>query len=61
MEYVLGKKDFGTSLDGYESFLNFDKEGIATCYLNEEGYQVHPDSPEIYAIMDNINKVRAYN
>ena len=53
LEDVLGSKDFGTSLDGYDSFINGDEEGIAKCGTNEEGFQGPPDSPEIDEIIDN--------
>ena len=53
LEDVLGSKDFGTSLDGYESFMNDDEEGIAKFDTNKEGYQGPPDSPEIDEIIDN--------
>ena len=29
LEDALGSEDFGTSLDGYDSFINDDEEGIA--------------------------------
>ena len=47
MEDVLGSEDFGTSLYGYDSFINDDEEGIATGDPNEEGYQGPPDYPAI--------------
>ena len=47
LEDALGSKEFGTILDGYDSFINDDKEGITKGDPNEEGYQGHPDSPEI--------------
>ena len=53
LEYVLGSEDFGSSLDGYDSFINDDEEDIAKCDPNEERYQGTPDSLEIYKIIDN--------
>ena len=53
LEDALGGEGFGTSFDGYESFVNDDKEGISKGEPNEEGYQEPPDSPEIYKIIDN--------
>ena len=47
LEDALGSEDFGTSLYGYESFMNDDEEGIAKCDPNKEGYQGPPDYPEI--------------
>ena len=29
LEGVIGSKDFGASLDGYDSFINDDEEGIS--------------------------------
>ena len=47
LENVLGSEDFGDSLDGYDSFINDDEEGIAKGDPNEEGYQGPPYSSEI--------------
>ena len=52
---------FGTSLDGYDSFINVDEEGIAKGDPNEEGYQGPPDSPDIDAIIYNSDEERAAN
>ena len=52
---------FGTNLDGYDSFMNYDEEGIAKCETNEEGYQGPLDSPEIYEIIDNSDEDNAAN
>ena len=57
----LGSEDFGTSLDGYDSFTNHDKEGIAKGDPNKEGYQGPPDSPEIDELIDNSDEERASN
>ena len=43
LEDALWSKDFGTSLYGYESFINDDEEGIAKGDPKEEGYQGLPD------------------
>ena len=61
LKYEFGSKDFVTSLDGYESFINDYEEGIAKGDPNKEGYQVPPDSPEIYEILDNGDEERAAN
>ena len=61
LEDVLGSKDFGTSLDGYDSFVNDDEEGIAKFDPNKEGYQGPPYSPEIDEIIDNRDEERAAN
>ena len=53
LEDVLGSNDVGTSLDGYDSLINDDEEGIAKFDSNKEGYQGPPDSPEIDEIIDN--------
>ena len=37
MEASLGSEYFGTSVDGYESFVNDDEEVIAKGEPNEEG------------------------
>ena len=58
LEDGLGSEDFGTSLDGYDSFINYDEEGIDKGDPNEEGYQGPPDYPEIYEIIDNSNEER---
>ena len=47
MEDVLVSKDFGTSLDRCESFMNDYEEGIAKGDPKEEGYQGHTYPPEI--------------
>ena len=61
MEDALGSEDFGTSLDGYYSFVNDDEEGIAKGDPNEEGYQGYPDSPDIDEIIDNSDEERSAN
>ena len=33
--YELGSEDFGTSLDGYDSFMNDNEEGIAKGETND--------------------------
>ena len=43
LEDVLGSEEFGTSFDGYESFINDDEEVIAKGDTNVEGYKVPPD------------------
>ena len=48
MEYEIGSEDFGISLDRYDSFINYDEEGIAKGDPNKGRYQGTPDSPEIY-------------
>ena len=53
MEDVLGRKEFGTSLDGYHSFINDDEEVIAKGDPNKEGYQELPYYSDIYEIIDN--------
>ena len=61
MEDALGREDFGTSLDGYESFINDYEEGIGKGDPNKEGYQGPPDSPEKDEIIDNSDEERAAN
>ena len=56
MEDALGRKDFGTSLDVYDSLINDDEEGIAKGEPNEEGYQGPPDYPEIDEIIDHCDE-----
>ena len=48
-------------MDGYESFINYDEEGIYKVDPNEEGYQLHPDSPDTDEIIANSDKERAAN
>ena len=48
-------------MNGYESFVNDDKEFITKGERNEEGYQGTPDSPEIYEIIYNSDKEKAVN
>ena len=48
LEDVLRSEDFGISLDRYDSFKNYDEEGIAKGDPNKGRYQGTPDSPEIY-------------
>ena len=59
LEDVLGSEEFGTGLDGYESFMNDDEEGINKGDPNEEGYQGPSDYPEIDEIIDNNDEERA--
>ena len=61
LEDKLGSEDFGTSLDGYDSFMNDDEEGIAKGDFNEEGYQGPPYYPETDEIIDNSDEERAAN
>ena len=56
LEDVLGSEDFGTSLDGYDSFVNDYEEGIAKFDPNKEGYQGPPYSPEIDEIIDHSDE-----
>ena len=44
MEDSLGREDFGTSLGGYDSFINYDEEVIAKGETNKEVNQGPPDS-----------------
>ena len=48
-------------MDGYILLINDDEEGITKGDPKEEGYQVPPDSPEIYEIIDNSDEERADN
>ena len=50
---AVGSKDFGTSLDGYESLINDDEEGIVKGDHNKEGYQGPPDYTEIDEIINS--------
>ena len=43
LEDALGSKDFGTSLDVYDSLINNYEKGIPKGEPNEEGYQGPPD------------------
>ena len=61
LEDVLVSEEFGTSLYGYDSFMNDDEEGIAKGDPNQEGYQVPPDYPDIDEIIDNSDEERASN
>ena len=61
LESALGSEYFGTSLDGYDSFINDDEDGIAKGDPNEDVYQGPPDSPEIDEIIDNSDEERAAN
>ena len=61
MEDTLGREDFGTSLDGYDSLIIYDEEGIAKGDPNEEVYQGLPYPPKIYEIIDNSGKETADN
>ena len=58
LKHTLGSKDFGTSLDGYNPFINDYEEGIAKGEPNKEGYQGPPYSPDIDKTMDNSNQER---
>ena len=59
LEDSLVSEDFGTSLDGYYSFVNDDDEGIAKVEPNEEVYQWPPYLPDIYEIIYNSDEERA--
>ena len=61
LEDALGSEDFFTSFYGYESFVNDHEQDISKGGPNKEGYQGHPDSPEIDEIRDNIDEERAAN
>ena len=61
LEYLIEIKDLGTSLDGYESFINDDEEGIGKGHPNKEGHQGPPDPPGIDEIIDNSYEERAAN
>ena len=61
LEDVLGSENFGTSFDGYESFINDDEKGVSKGYPNQEGYHGPPDSPDIDEIIDNSYEERAAN
>ena len=61
LEVAHGSEDFGSSLDGYDSFIGGDEEDTAKGYLNEEEYQELPYSPDIHEIMDNSDEERAAN
>ena len=56
LEDVLRSKEFGSSLDVYESFTNDDEAGIYNCDTNKEGHQGPPDSYEIDEIIDNSDE-----
>ena len=43
-------------MDGYDFFVNDDKEGISKGDPNKEGYQGSPASPDIYEIIDNSDE-----
>ena len=59
LEALLGIEDFGTIFDGYDSFINDDKEGTDKGDPNEEEYQRLQYSPEIDEIVDkNILELR---
>ena len=48
-------------MDGYDSFMNDDEEGINKRDPNEEVYQGPPDSPGIDEIIYDINEERVAN
>ena len=56
LEYELGSENFGTSLYGYDSFINNDKEGIPKGDPNKERYQGPTYYPVIYEIIDNSDE-----
>ena len=56
LEVALGSEDYGTSLDGYESFIHDDGEGVAKGEPIEEGYQGPPDSPDIDELIDTSDE-----
>ena len=61
MEDSLGSEDFGTNLDGYDSFINKDEEGVAKGEPNKEEYQGPPDFPKIDEIIDNSDEESSTN
>ena len=61
LEATLGSEYLGTSLVGYDSFINNDEEGTEKFDPNKEEYQGLPDSPEIDDIIDNSDEKRAAN
>ena len=61
LEDALRSEEFGTSLDGYDSFMNGDEEGIFKGVPNKEGFQGPPDSTDINEIIDNSGEERAAN
>ena len=48
-------------LDGYDSFINDDEEGIDKGKINEDRYQGPPDSSDIDEIIDNCDGKRLAN
>ena len=48
-------------MDGYDSFINYDEEGIAKFDPNKDGYQGPPYYPEIDELIDNRYEERAAN
>ena len=48
LEGAFGSEDFGTSLDGYDSIVDYNEEGITKGEPKEESYQGPPDSPDIH-------------
>ena len=61
LEATLGSEYLGTSLVGYDSFINNDEEGTEKFDPNKEEYQGLPDYPEIDDIIDNSDEKRAAN
>ena len=61
LEDVIGSEDFVNSLDGYESLINDNEEGISKGDTNKEGYQVPPDPPDTQEIKDNSDKEMSAN
>ena len=59
LEDLLGSEEFGDSLDGYDSFINDDEQGIAKGDPNEEGYHGPPYIPDIDEIIYNSDEERA--
>ena len=56
LESTLQSKDFGTSLDGYGSFIYNDEEINANCDPKKEEYQGIPDSTEIDKIIEKSDE-----
>ena len=56
LEDKLGNEDLGTSLDVYESFINYYENGIAKGDPNEEVYQGPTYYPDIYVIIDRSDE-----
>ena len=59
LEDALGSEELGTSLDGYDFFIDDNEEGIYKGDPNKEGYQGPPDYPEIDEIIYNSDEERS--